>query len=105
MTCDEHATWIAHKARQPGWWQWARDYARECEADDSCQWVGIVDKVRSLLGDFRPAPGESKAWHLELSLEDRIALAAQERQGLTWKRVNPRTSGRGAVKRTEESKG
>jgi len=27
VTCDEHAEWIAQKAREPGWWQWARDYA------------------------------------------------------------------------------
>lgn len=82
MTCDEHATWIAHKARQPGWWQWARDYARECEACDSGQWAGIVSKVRALLGDFRPSPEEAKEWHIDLSLDERIALAAQERQGL-----------------------
>lgn len=85
MTCDTHAQWIAHKARQPGWWQWARDYARECETDGSGQWVGIVSKVRALLGDFRPAPEEAKEWHIDLSLDERIALSGQERQGLTWK--------------------
>ena len=82
MTCDEHAEWIAQKARQPGWWQWARDYARECEADESGQSAGIVSKVRALLGDFRPAPEEAREWHIGLSLDERIALAAQERQGL-----------------------
>ena len=81
MTCDEHAEWIAHKARQPGCWQWARDYARECEACNSGQWAGIVSKVRALLGDFRPSPEEAKEWHIDLSLEERIALAGQERQG------------------------
>ena len=82
MTCDEHAQWIAHKARQPGWWQWARNYARECEADESGVYAGLVDKVRALLAGFRPAPEEAKEWHIDLSLEERIALAAQERQGL-----------------------
>ena len=82
MTCDEHAEWIAHKARQPGWWQWARDYARECEACNSGQLAGIVSKVRALLGDFRPSPEEAKEWHIDLSLDERIALAGQERQGL-----------------------
>ena len=82
MTCDEHAQWIAHKARQPGWWQYARAQARECEADDSGVYVGLLAKVRELLGDFRPAPEEAKAWHINLSLDERIALAAQERQGL-----------------------
>lgn len=82
MTCDSHAQWIAHKARQPGWWQWARDYARECEADDSGQWAGLVAKVRERLGDFRPLPEEAKEWHIELSLDERIALAGRERQGL-----------------------
>ena len=82
MTCNEHAQWIAHKARQPGWWQWARHYGRECEACESGQWAGIVSKVRALLGDFRPSPEEAKEWHIDLSLEERIALAAQERQGL-----------------------
>ena len=80
--CDSHAEWIAQKAREPGWWQWARDYARECEACDSGQWAGIVSKVRALLGDFRPSPEEAKGWHIDLSLDERIALAAQERQGL-----------------------
>ncbi len=79
MTCDEHAEWIAHKARQPGWWQWARDYARECEACNSGQWAGIVSKVRALLCDFRPSPEEAKEWHIDLSLEERIALAAQSK--------------------------
>ena len=82
MTCDDLADWIAHIARQPGRWQWARDYARECEACDSGQWAGIVSKVRALLGDFRPSPEEAKEWHIELSLAERIALAGQERQGL-----------------------
>ena len=82
MTCDEHAEWIAHKARQPGWWQWARDYGRECEADESGVYVGLLAKVRALLGDFRPSPEEAKEWHIDLSLDERIALAAQERQGL-----------------------
>ena len=70
--------------------QWARSYARECEADDSGQWAGLVAKVRALLGDFRPSPEEAKEWHIDLSLDERIALAGQERQGLTWKRVKPR---------------
>ena len=82
MTCDELAQDIAAKARMPGWWQWARDYARECEACDSGQWAGIVSKVRALLGDFRPSPEEAKEWHIDLSLEERIALAGQERQVL-----------------------
>ena len=80
--CDSHAQWIAQKARETGWWQWARDYARECEACDSGQWAGIVSKVRALLGDFRPSPEEAKEWHIDLSLAERIALAGQERQGL-----------------------
>lgn len=80
--CDSHAQWIAQKAREPGWWQWARDYARECEADESGQWAGIVSKVRALLGDYRPSPEEAKEWHIALSLDERIALARQERQGL-----------------------
>ena len=82
MTCDEHADWIAAEARKPGLWQWARDYARECEACDSGQWAGIVSKVRALLGDFRPSPEEAKEWHIDLSLDERIALAGRERQGL-----------------------
>lgn len=77
MTCDEHADWIAEVARKPGMWQWARHYARECEADDSGQWAGIVDKVRQRLGDFRPAPGEARPWHIDLTLDERIALAGQ----------------------------
>ena len=80
--CESHAEWIAHEARQPGRWQWARDYARECEACDSGQWAGIVSKVRALLGDFRPSPEEAKEWHIDLSLDERIALARQEKQGL-----------------------
>ena len=82
MTCDEQADWIATEARKPGLWQWARDYARECEACNSGQWAGIVSKVRALLGDFRPSPEEAKEWHIDLSLEERIALAGLERQGL-----------------------
>ena len=82
MKCDEYADWIAHIARQPGWWQYARQRATEAEADDSGQWVGLRDKVRGLLGDFRPSPEEAKEWHIELSLDERIALARQERQGL-----------------------
>ena len=82
MTCDELAQDIAAKARMPGWWQWARHYTRQCEACESGQWAGIVSKVRALLGDFRPSPEEAKEWHIDLSLEERIALAAQERQGL-----------------------
>ena len=82
MKCDEHAQWIAQKAREPGWWQWARDYARECEADDSGQWAGLMAKVRERLGDFRPSPEEAKEWHIDLSLEERNALAGRERQGL-----------------------
>ena len=82
MTCDELAQDIAAKARMPGWWQEMRQKARECEACDSGQWAGIVSKVRALLGDFRPSPEEAKEWHIELSLDERIALAAQERQGL-----------------------
>lgn len=80
--CDEHADWIAAVARKPGMWQWAREYARECEADDSGVYVGLLDKVRERLGDFRPAPGEARPWHEETTLEERIALAAQEKQGL-----------------------
>ena len=80
--CDTHADWIATEARKPGMWQWARQYGRECEADDSGAYVGLVAKVRALLGDFRPSPEEAKEWHIELSLDERIALAAQERQGL-----------------------
>ena len=82
MTCDEYADYIAHMARQPGWWQHARQRATEAEADDSGQWRGLREKVRALLGDFRPSPEEAKEWHIELSLDERIALAAQERQGL-----------------------
>jgi hypothetical protein len=63
-------------------WQWARSYARECEADDSGAYVGLLDKVRERLGDFRPAPGEARPWHEETTLEERIALAAKEKQGL-----------------------
>ena len=66
----------------PGWWQEMRQKARECEACDSGQWAGIVSKVRALLGDFRPSPEEAKEWHIDLSLDERIALAGQERQGL-----------------------
>ena len=80
--CDTHADWIATEARKPGLWQWARDYGRECEADESGVYAGLVDKVRALLAGFRPAPEEAKEWHIDLSLEERIALAAQERQGL-----------------------
>ena len=80
--CDEMAQDIAAKARMPGWWQYARAQARECEADDSGVYVGLLAKVRALLGDFRPSPEEAKEWHIDLSLEERIALAAQERQGL-----------------------
>lgn len=82
MKCDDMADWIAHIARQPGWWQYARQRATEAEADESGQWRGLRNKVRALLGDFRPSPEEAKEWHIELSLEERIALAAQERQGL-----------------------
>ena len=82
MTCDELAQDIAAKARMPGWWQEMRQYARECEADESGQWAGIVSKVRALLGDFRPSPEEAKEWHIGLSLDERTALARQERQGL-----------------------
>lgn len=82
MTCDQHADWIATEARKPGLWQWARSYARECEADDSGQWAGLVAKVRERLGDFRPSPEEAKEWHIDLSLDERIALAGRERQGL-----------------------
>lgn len=84
--CDTHADWIATEARKPGMWQWARQYGRECEADDSGAYVGLVAKVRALLGDFRPSPEEAKEWHIELSLDERIALAAQERQGLSRER-------------------
>lgn len=80
--CDAHADWIAAVARKPGMWQWAREYGRECEADDSGAYVGLVDKVRQRLGNFRPAPGEARPWHIDLSLEERIALAGRERQGL-----------------------
>lgn len=80
--CDEMAQDIAAKARMPGWWQYARAQARECEADDSGVYVGLLAKVRALLGDFRPSPEEAREWHIDLSLEERIALAAQERQGL-----------------------
>ena len=66
----------------PGWWQEMRQKAREYEACDSGQWAGIVSKVRALLGDFRPSPEEAKEWHIDLSLDERIALAGQERQGL-----------------------
>ncbi len=82
MTCDELAQDIAAKARMPGWWQYARQRATEAEADDSGQWVGLRDKVRGLLVDFRPSPEEAKGWHIDLSLDERIALAGQERQGL-----------------------
>ncbi len=82
MKCDEHAAYIAWLARQPGWWQYARAQARECEADDSGIYVGLLAKVRELLGDFRPSPEEAKEWHIDLSLEERIALAGRERQGL-----------------------
>ena len=82
MTCDELAQDIAAKARMPGWWQWARHYTRQCEADESGQWAGIVSKVRALLGDFRPSPEEAKEWHIDLSLDERIALAGKEKQGL-----------------------
>ena len=82
MTCDELAQDIAAKARMPGWWQEMRQKARQCEADESDQWAGIVSKVRALLGDFRPSPEEVKEWHIELSLDERIALAGRERQGL-----------------------
>lgn len=80
--CDEHAAYIAWLARQPGWWQYARTQARECEADDSGVYVGLLAKVRALLGDFRPSPEEAKEWHIGLSLDERIALAGRERQGL-----------------------
>ena len=79
--CDTHADWIATEARKPGLWQWARDYGRECEADESGVYAGLVDKVRALLAGFRPAPEEAKEWHIDLSLGERIALAGQERQG------------------------
>ncbi len=82
MTCDELAQDIAAKARMPGWWQEMRQKARECEACYTGQWAGIVSKVRALLGDFRPSPEEAKEWHIELSLDERIALAGRERQGL-----------------------
>ena len=82
MTCDDYAQWIADMARQPGWWQYARQLATEAEADDSGQWRGLREKVRALLGDFRPSPEEAKEWHIELSLAERIALAGQERHGL-----------------------
>ena len=80
--CDTHADWIATEARKPGMWQWARQYGRECEADESGVYAGLVDKVRALLAGFRPAPEEAKEWHIDLSLDERIALAGQERQGL-----------------------
>lgn len=80
--CEEHAHWIAETAKKPGMWQWARHYGRECEADDSGVYVGLVEKVRALLGDFRPAPEEAKEWFVELSLDERIAEAAKEKQGL-----------------------
>ena len=83
VTCDELAQDIAAKARMPGWWQEMRQKARECEACDSGQWAGIVSKVRALLGDFRPSPEEAKEWHIALSLDERIALAGRERQGLS----------------------
>ena len=67
----------------PGWWQEMRQKARECEACDSGQWAGIVSKVRALLGDFRPSSEEAKEWHIDLSLDERIALAGQEKQGLS----------------------
>lgn len=82
MTCDEYADYIAQKAREAGRWQWAREVATESEADDSGQWRGLREKVRALLGDFRPSPEEAKEWHIDLSLDERIALAGQERQGL-----------------------
>ena len=82
MKCDEYADWIAHMARQPGWWQYARQRATKAEADESGQWRGLRAKVRALLGDFRPSPEEAKEWHIDLSLDERIALARQERQGL-----------------------
>ena len=82
MTCDEYADYIAHMARQPGWWQHARQRATEAEADDSGQWRGLREKVRALLGDFRPAPEEAKEWHFDLSLEERIALAGEQSKGL-----------------------
>lgn len=81
--CDEMAQDIAAKARMPGWWQYARAQARECEADDSGVYVGLLAKVRALLGDFRPSPEEAKEWHIDLSLEERIALAGRE-----WVRVD-----------------
>ena len=80
--CDEMAQDIAAKARMPGWWQYARAQARECEADESGVYAGLVDKVRALLAGFRPAPEEAKEWHIDLSLDERIALARQEKQGL-----------------------
>ena len=83
MTCDDLADWIAHIARQPGWWQYARQRSTEAEADDSGQWRGLREKVRALLGDFRPSPEEAKEWHIALSLDERIALAGRERQGLS----------------------
>jgi len=88
VTCDEQAYWIATEARKAGLWQWARSYARECEADDSGQWAGLVAKVRALLGDFRPSPEEAKEWHIDLSLEERIALAGRERRGLRKPKVD-----------------
>ena len=75
--CDEMAQDIAAKARMPGWWQYARAQARECEADDSGVYVGLLAKVRAPLGDFRPAPEEAKARHNSLSLEERIARAGR----------------------------
>ena len=82
MTCDDLAEWIADMARQSGWWQYARQLATEAEADDSGQWRGLREKVRALLGDFRPSPEEAKEWHIDLSLDERIALAGREKQGL-----------------------
>ncbi len=96
MKCDEYADWIAHKARQPGWWQWARHYTRQCEADESGQWAGIVSKVRALLGDFRQSPEEAMEWHIELSLDERIALAGQERQGLSREKAQDQDKPRAA---------
>ena len=58
------------------------NYARECEACNSGQWAGIVSKVRALLDDYRPSPEEAREWHIDLSLDERIALAGRERQGL-----------------------
>ena len=82
MTCDELAQDIAAKARMPGWWQYARHLATKAEADDYGQWMGLRAKVRQLLGDFRPSPEEAKEWHIDLSLDERIALAGREKQGL-----------------------